>query len=398
MRPAGILAIPIIGDIWGGVTGFFSSVAGFAMDTVIGAITAWVIGGVLAAIEAVWSFIDSTTSVNTPASWFSVGPDSPVAIAMTIGVTITMLTVLLAVIRAVLAGSPGQVARSVAVDLPLSVFAAVSTVAVTAVLLDLADALSAWVWTSTRGNAAQALENLALIQLAGMPGSYFLGIVLSVMLLLALLFVWIVLFIRQALIYIVIVLALAFAWPVAVFPPLRDSAKKAIELLVALIVSKPAIVLAMSVAISALGGVGATAPPRELQCAGVGWAECWAAQAERASLNLQLELGALMTGIVAFGLAAFMPFLIWRLMPIVAAAVVAQGVASAPLRAGAQAMQWQYYAQSTLHRMGSAAAPVGSPVATAYGGSGSASGGGPSGSSAPSPTPSRLTSTVGSST
>ena len=44
-----------------------------------------------------------------------------------------------------------------------------------------------------------------------------------------------------------------------------------------------------------------------------------------ANRNMQIEIGALMTGVVAFGLAAFMPFLIWKLMPIVAAAVVAQG-------------------------------------------------------------------------
>ena len=368
MPRVSILAIPIIGDIWGGVTGFFADIAGAAIDTVIGAITAWVIGGVLAAIEAVWSVIDNTTTVRTSAEWFSLNADSPVAIATAVGVSLTMLAVLLAVIRAVIAGSPGQVVRTVSYDLPLAVFAAVSTVAVTSVLLDLADAIAAWVWQSGRGNASQALENMALIQLSGMPGSYFLGILLSLMLLLALLFIWIVLFIRQSLIYIVIVLALAFAWPVAIFPPLRDTAKKTLELLIALIVAKPAMVLAMSVGINALGGVGATAPPEEINCVGLGWAECWATHAEQANVNLQIELGALMTGIVAFGLAAFMPFLIWRLMPLVAAAVVAQGVASAPLRAGGQAMQWQFYTQSSMHRLGSNAASVTSPVTTAASG------------------------------
>jgi hypothetical protein len=166
-----------------------------------------------------------------------------------------------------------------------------------------------------------------------------------------LVFVWIVLFVRQSLIYIVVVLALAFAWPVAIFPPLRDTARKTVELLVALIVAKPVMVLAMSVGISALGGVGATAPPAEIDCAGANWVECAARHQERATVNLQVELGALITGVVAFGLAAFMPYLVWRLMPLVAAAVVAQGVASGPLRAGAQAMQWQYYTQASLTRL-----------------------------------------------
>jgi hypothetical protein len=346
-----MLAIPIIGDIWDSVTGFFADVAGAAIDSVIGAVTSWVMGGVLAAIEAIWEVIDNTTRVETSAEWFSLEAGSPVAMATAIGVTVTVLTVLLAVIRAVLAGSPGGVLRVVGIDLPMAVFAAAATVGVSAVLLDLADAVADWVWNSGRGNAAQALENIALTQMTGLPGSQFLGVLLSVLLLLALVFVWIVLFVRQSLIYIVVVLALAFAWPVAIFPPLRDTARKTIELLVALIVAKPVMVLAMSVGISALGGVGATAPPAEIDCDGANWVECAARHQEQATVNLQVELGALITGVVAFGLAAFMPFLVWRLMPLVTAAVVAQGVASGPLRAGAQAMQWQYYTQASLTRL-----------------------------------------------
>jgi hypothetical protein len=345
-----MLAIPIIGDIWDSVTGFFADVAGAAIDSVIGAVTSWVMGGVLAAIEAIWEVIDNTTRVETSAEWFSLDAGSPVAVATAIGVTVTVLTVLLAVIRAVVAGSPGGVLRVIGVDLPMAVFAAAATVGVSAVLLNLADAVADWVWDAGRGNAAQALENIALTQMTGLPGSQFLGVLLSVMLLLALVFVWIVLFVRQSLIYIVVVLALAFAWPVAIFPALRDTARKTIELLVALIVSKPVMVLAMSVGISALGGVGATAPPAEIDCDGVNWAECAARHQEQATVNLQVELGALITGVVAFGLAAFMPFLVWRLMPLATAAVVAQGVASGPLRAGAQAMQWQYYTQASLTR------------------------------------------------
>jgi hypothetical protein len=313
-------------------------------------VTSWVMSGVLAMIEAIWSVIDNTTRVQASAEWFSGTADSPVAMAVAVGVTVTSL-VLLAVIRAVVLGSAAGAVRAIVVDLPAAVFGAVATVAVVKVLLDLADAVSSWVWQAGRGNAQQALENMSLVLMSGLPGTAFFGIVLAVMLLAALLFVWVVLFIRQSLIYIVLVLALAFAWPAAVFPPMRDTARKAVELIVALIVAKPIMVLAMSVGISALGGVGATAPPAEIDCEGAGWAECVTAHAEQANRNLQVEVGALMTGIVAFGLAAFMPFLIWKLMPIVAAAVVAQGVASGPLRAGSTAMQFSYYGQAAMARL-----------------------------------------------
>ena len=83
---------------------------------------------------------------------------------------------------------------------------------------------------------------------------------------------------------------------------------------------------------------------------------------------MQIEIGALMTGVVAFGLAAFMPFLIWKLMPIVAAAVVAQGIASAPMRASQQAMQFAYYGQAAMARMTSPGAARSGGVASASGG------------------------------
>ena len=370
-----ILGIPIIGDIWDGVTGFFSDVAGWAIDSVIGAVTSWVMSGVLAMIEAIWSVIDNTTRVQANAEWFSVTADSPARLAFLIGVSVTGLTLILAIIRAVVLGSPGAAVRSVAIDLPLAVLGAVATVGVAKALLDVADGLSAWVWDSGRGNAQQALENMSKVLMSGLPGTGFLGVVLAVMLLGSLLFVWIVLFVRQSLIYIVLVLALAFAWPVAVFPPMRDTAKKTVELLVALIVAKPIMTLAMSVGISALGGIGATAPPTEIDCQGAGWAECFARDVEAANRNMQIEIGALMTGVVAFGLAAFMPFLIWKLMPIVAAAVVAQGIASAPMRSSQQAMQFAYYGQAAMARMTSAGAARSGGVASAAGGGGGAAAG-----------------------
>jgi hypothetical protein len=49
------------------------------------------------------------------------------------------------------------------------------------------------------------------------------------------------------------------------------------------------------------------------------------------------EFGTLVVGVCAFGLAAFMPYLVYRLVPVVAAATVAAGAASGlclPLDAG----------------------------------------------------------------
>jgi hypothetical protein len=100
--------VSIIGDIWGAVTGVFSDVAGWAIDAVIGAITAWVIGGVLALIEALWTAMDTTARPVPSAEWFSDGATSPFVMALRIGITLTSILLLVAIIRAVLLGSPGS--------------------------------------------------------------------------------------------------------------------------------------------------------------------------------------------------------------------------------------------------------------------------------------------------
>ena len=250
---------------------------------------------------------------------------TPFRQAMGIGGVMLMLTLLAAVIRAVCAGSPGGIGRAVGVDLPLALFTMLGTIGFTHVALSLSDAIAAWVWTGTRDDAKRALDTLAEVLRSGMPNTHFLAVAFALMLLLALLFLWIVLYVREALIYLVIVFAAAFAWPMMVFPPLRDTAKKAGELLLALIICKPVITLALSVGVSAMASFG-----------------------RNESTNPIRQLGTVVVGVIIFGLAAFMPFLVWKLMPLVAAAVVAQGVASGPSRAVQSGMQMQFYGRQLL--------------------------------------------------
>jgi hypothetical protein len=326
--------VSIIGDIWDVVTGVFSDVAGWAIDAVIGTITAWVIGGVLALIEALWTAMDTTARPVPSAEWFSSGAESPFVMGVQIGVTLLSVLLLAAVIRAILAGSPGGVVRTITYDLPMVVFVMAITVAVTQASIDITDSMSDWIWQSTRPQAAQAMENMALVMRTGLPGTHFAGVVLSLVVLLAMFVLWAVLIVRASLIYIVLAGAAAFAWPAMIFPPFRETAKKAAELLFAVVICKPIITLALSVGISGMAGVGSTGEPGG-PVAG----------------NLFVELGTLLAGVVTFGLAAFMPYLVWKLMPLATAALVAQGVASGPMRAAQTGMQLQYYTSSTMNRL-----------------------------------------------
>ncbi|MFN3255454.1 MAG: hypothetical protein ACE37B_07140 [Ilumatobacter sp.] len=353
----------VFGDIIGWVTTPFTAAAGWAWDTVVGGITDWIMKGVLSLLMAVWNFMDTASSPRLQSEWFYTSGSSPFRIAFGIGIAMVSLLVTLAIIRAVAAGSPGAIMRAVGHDLPIAIFAMVSLVAISAAAIDIADGLSDFIWDQTRDDALTALNGLGQTLMAKLPGMHFLGIVVALVMLAAMLFMWVTLFVRESLIYLVVIYAVSFGLPAMLFPPLRDTAKKVLELLVALIIAKPVMILALSVGISALGGVGATGEPGD----GVGD-------------NAARELGTLITGVVTFGLAAFMPFLVWKLMPIVAAAVVAQGIASAPLRGGTQAMQLQYYGQSTMARLsGSGGRPSGGAPASGGGPVGLVGGAGPAG-------------------
>jgi hypothetical protein len=206
-------------------------------------------------------------------------------------------------------------------------------VTLTQAAVGLTDAMSDSIWLGMRANAVTVFDGIGRITTT-VPGGTFLAPLVLLVLMVALLFLWFVLMLRDALIYLVVVLAIAFALPGMVWPALRGMARHTVELLAALILAKPVIALALSVGVGALGGVGATGTP------GDGVID-----------NGLAEFGTLVVGIITFGLAAFMPYLVYRLLPVVAAATVAAGVASGPLRAASTGMQFQYYAQSTMQRL-----------------------------------------------
>jgi hypothetical protein len=352
----GMLGIPILSDVWGAVSGVFAKVAGVALDGVISLITPWIAAGLLLLIEATWNFMDTAARPRPEARWFSGTPSpddglAPVEVALTIGASVLVLTLVLAVLRAVIAGSPGAVTRTICHDLPLAVFAMATTIAFTQAALDVTDEMSDWIWDMTRDETRQALENLSKVVMIALKTTHFVGVALCVGMIAGLLVLWAMLFIRSSLIYIVIVFALSFGWPALMFPAMRDTAKKALELLIALIIVKPVISLALSVGISALAAFGDAGDPGK----GVG-------------SNAARELGVMLAGVVCFGLAACMPYMVLKLMPVVAAAVVAQGIASAPVRAAQQATQMQYYGAAAMKRLSSGGTRVAKSTAEAGGG------------------------------
>ena len=322
-------------DLWSFVTSPFESLVGWAGDKIFDGITNWIAKGCVQLLGFVWSVMDRTASPHLNAEWFSGTANSPYQVAARIGGLVLLGVFFVSIAHGVATGDVGGVMRRAFADLPMTVFVMLALVTLTQAAVGLTDAMSDSVWEGMRVNAVTVFDGVGRIAIA-VPGGTFLAPLVLLVLMLALLFLWFVLMLRDSLIYLVVVLAIAFGIPGMVWPALRGMARHTIELLAALILAKPVIALALSVGVGALGGVGATGTP------GDGVIE-----------NGLAEFGTLVVGIITFGLAAFMPYLVYRLIPVVAAATVAAGVAAGPLRAASTGMQFQYYAQSTMHRLSS---------------------------------------------
>jgi hypothetical protein len=151
--------------------------------------------------------------------------------------------------------------------------------------------------------------------------------VLGVVALVATFVIWIELMVRSSLIYLLVAFSpLVFA--ASVWPSARGMLRRLVELLLAVILSKLAISIALSVGVAALGGT--VTPGAD---GGVGE---FAAQ----------SLGNLVVGTAILAMAAFSPFIILKLIPVAEAAVVAQGISRAPLNTARSGMNTAYYGQS----------------------------------------------------
>jgi len=170
--------------------------------------------------------------------------------------------------------------------------------------------------------------------------------------------------IREALIYIVVALApLIFA--TRLWPATKGAASKLLELLCALIVSKLVIAVALAVAAAAAVGTGSGGEVTSLPTPEV--------YAQNSGGSVTQAVGILLAAAAAFGVAAFSPMLIARLLPLTEAAVVAQGVRGGPMRAGQQSLMMANSAQMGGRRISQmASGKIGSGAVGAGTGSGPA--------------------------
>ena len=294
-----------LGSMFGFVGEAAGQVAGWAWEKVTVGIYTWLANGLALLIEWVWGVLDSGTTPQVTAPWFSTELGRPIA-ALALAVTIAMM--LASATQAALAGRPEQIGDAVKEGMR-AIVATALTVTVIDVLIGIVDEASAMVWASGRADLVTMLEQVAQVAAAGGPlATTFVGPLCLLVGFIGLIGLVVALMMRSALIYVAAALA-PLVWSSAVLPIFRGSSRKLIHLLVALIVSKLAIVITLVVAVKLTGNVG-------------GDPDSSAAVNDGAA-----AVGTLMSGFVCFLIASVTPFVLYKLMPTVEGAMVGAGVA-----------------------------------------------------------------------
>lgn len=295
-------------DFLGGLASFVSdpvgTVAGWTFDKVTQGIYEWLARGLALLIEWVWRVLDAGTTPRLTAHWFADELGGRIG-ALALAVSIALM--LASGIQAGLSGRPEQVGDAVKAAARAIVATAV-TVTVVDMMIGIVDEASAMVWQVGRSDLVTMIERMVEVATTGGPlAATFIGPLCLLFGFLGLLGLTVTMLIRSALIYLVTALA-PLVWSSSVLPMMRDSSRRLVHMLVALVVSKLAIVISLVVAVQLAANV--TGDPGS----------------SRPDLDAAAAVGTLVSGFACFLVAAVSPLVLYRLMPTIEGAVTSAGV------------------------------------------------------------------------
>src|SRR5581483_1130570 len=304
------------------ITDAAGDIAGQAATPIVHGIAAAFVGWLADACRAVGeeliSALSGPASPNFASGWWA-SPQGRelMRTVTTLAATLAVAFLFLALLQGLVAGDPLGMLRSALGHVPLSVLGVAVVVAVTEVLLRVTDEATALVLHGTPENLSRFVGGFGL-QASVVTGGLAAALLMAVFLVGALL-VWAELVVRSALVYLLVAFA-PLVLAARIWPAARGMFRRLCELGLALIISKLAIALAFAVGAVALGADDGVGRP------GGG-----------------LSLAGLMGGATLMGLAAFTPFVVLRLLPLLETAVVAQGISRSPMRGAQTAMAASAY-------------------------------------------------------
>ncbi|WP_239335332.1 aminoglycoside adenyltransferase [Frankia sp. CiP3] len=328
-------------------------VTSWGAETFANAVVGWFVRSLLDAIGLIiGDFFKETTRPHVTATEF-IGAGGTYTVVASMSVLLLAGFTFLGVIQGLLSGEPGQALVRVLRDIPLAVLAIIGFPWLVDQLLTLADVLCSWILPST-DTATRILTVSAVNNIKG-TGSGPAQLLIAVAAFTATVLIYLELVVRNDLVYLVVALStLSFAG--ITMPAARPTARKAVETIIAIILAKPAMYIALRVGLDFL-----LVQEKGSPLGTSGW-------------------GKLIVGFTVIMLTACAPFVVWKLIPAAEGYVLAQGLSRAPMRAAMQAVQTAYWGQALLGGV-RGRGPSG-------GGRGTGGGGGTSGDRPPTPGPS----------
>ncbi len=295
-------ACSVAGGVTHDVGSAVGSAVGFGVGSVLDAVSSWVTGGAAWLLSQIGGVLSTTAAIDLGAPWFRSHYATMAALA---GVVVVPL-LLLGVLQALYRQSAGLLLRSVLVNVPLAVLLTAVAVSLVQVGLAVTDSLCAAVSNGADldaghflGTVTSALAPSEAAQPGGAPTFVlFLG---GVAVVVGAVLVWLELLLRSAAVY-VAVLFLPLALAGLAWPAISHWARRLVDTLAALVLSKLVIVAVLSLAAGALAG-GTGSIPSGAAGSGGGFAS-------------------ILGGAALLLLAAFAPWSLFRLLPFLEAGAV----------------------------------------------------------------------------
>jgi hypothetical protein len=270
------------------VAGVGSTVAGAGIDAVLSGLSQWVASGAEWLLGQIGAVLNSTTSVNLGAKWFS----DNYGIMTSLAAVIVLPLLLVSTMQAIYRQNPAQLLRAFFVQLPLALLLGVASVQIVILSLSATDAMCSAVAGGASSSVSTMLSTLSqgLVAAVGDPTlATFVILLVGLLVAVASFVLWLELLVRAAAVY-VAALFLPLALITLVWPSISHWCRRLVEILAALILSKFVIVATLSLAAGAIAS-------------GSGF-------------------GSVLAGGALLVLATFVPFAILRLIPMVEAGAV----------------------------------------------------------------------------
>lgn len=307
--------IDALGSLLGFLGGAAADAVGWTWEKVVQGFYTWLANGLALMLEWVWSILDSATTPRLTEDWFRNELAARIGL---IALAVVIAMMLASAIQAALAGRPEQIGDLVKEGVR-AIVATALTVTVIDVLIGVTDEAADLVWEVGRDDLVTIIERIVFVSV-GSPylAVNVIGPACLMLGLLALLGLSISLLMRSALIYVAAAIA-PLVWAANILPLFRGSARKLVHLLVALVLSKLAIVITLVCAVKLIANPisGTTDEPVLNEGAAA--------------------VGTLLTGFICFLVAAVSPLVLYRLMPTIEGAAVGAGVAGGWVRGASTA-------------------------------------------------------------